>query len=222
MATADSAIQQTTVDDTPRQAGRRDKDRDKDKDRTKASKSGLQYDEGYPKAIRKTIQPSLKEDVDVLFDFGMPSEDKDLIIDDKTLNIISELANDSKAPRYWWNTLLEKHDDYEQTLRSILNLKATLLNSANANLLKEWRLGDKIKVPPQDIQEVGAIASLYEKEIGNEKIIDTNTKIIRDYILKGDEHTEERKEIILNIALGNLGGLYQELVRREKEEEEAA
>jgi hypothetical protein len=217
MATADSAIQQTTVDDTPRQAGRRE--RDKDKDRTKTSKSGLQYDEGYPKAIRKTILPTLKQDVDFLFDFGMPNEDKDFLVDDdKILDTINDLAEDSKAPRYWWNTLLEKHNDYERTLRFILNLKATLLNSANANMLKEWRLGDKIKVPPEDSKEVGAISSLYEKEIDNEKIIDTNTKIIRAFILKDDKHPEERKEIILNIALGNLGGLYEELVRRDKGE----
>ena len=227
MATADSAIQQTTVDDTPRQAGRRE--RDKEKDRTKTTKSGLQYDEGYPKAIRKTIQPSLKQDVDFLFDFGMPNEDKDFIIDDdKILDTINDLAEDSKAPRYWFNDWLDrggKHD-YQSALKFILKLKATLLNAVNANLLKEWRLGDKFKVPPQDIQEVGAISSLYEKEIGNEKIIDTNTKIIRAFILKDDKHPEERKEIILNIALGNLGGLYEELVRRDKgegkKEEEAA
>jgi len=211
MTTADSAIQQSTVGDTPKQAGR------KEKDKPTPKSSGLQYYED-PKAIRKTIQPSLKEDVDILVDFGMPSIDELTLKDDKTLGaMLNDLQDDSKAPRYWLNTLLEKHPDYKSTLLFILNLKATLLSSANVNLLKEWRLSDKVKVPPQDVQEVGAIASLYETKRGNnEKIIDTNTKAIKDYVLTDDEHTEKRKEIILNIALGNLGGLYQELVKRDK------
>ena len=57
-----------------------------------------------------------------------------------------------------------QNQGYEETLWFTLNLKATLLNSANANLLKEWRLTDKVKIPPQDVQEVTAIASLYEQK----------------------------------------------------------
>jgi hypothetical protein len=89
-----------------------------------------------------------------------------------------------------------------------------LLNPVNANLLKEWRLSDK--VPPQDIQEVGAIASLYERKKGTEKIIDLNTRALKEYVLKDTDkrNLELRKEIILNIALGNLGGVYQELIVR--------
>ena len=139
--------------------------------------------------------------------------------------MLNDLIADGKAPRYWFNKLAQKNG-YEKTLWFILNLKATLLRSAIANLLKEWRLSDKFKVPPQDIQEVGAISSLYEKKRGNDKIIDINTKIIKDYIFKVDEQTEERKEIILNIALGNVGGLYLPLVKRGKgdssKKEEAA
>jgi|SRR5215211_530117 len=215
MTTADPAVQQSAVETPSKKAG-------KTGPPPKPSKSsGLEYYEGYPKAIRKTLQPSLKEEVDILFDFGMP-DDGALIIGNKEPptptpgEMLNGLKADGKAPKYWFNTMVQNHG-YEKTLWFILNLKATLLNSANANLLKEWRLSDKVS--PQDVQEVGAIASLYEKKIGNEnKIIDMNTKTIRDYIFEDDEKTQERKEIILNIALGNLGGLYQELVKRDKGE----
>ena len=218
MATAaDSAIQQSTVTDMPKRGGK------KEETKPQASKStGLHYfDTSYPKVIRKTTQPSLKEEVNILFDFGMP-EDKDLLFNDGELdNWLTDLLDNSKAPRYWFNGWLEGGDkhDYQSALKFILKLKATLLNAVNANLLKEWRLSDK--VPPQDIQEVGPISSLFERKYGTEKIIDLNTRALKEYVLKEDEQhpPELRKEIILNIALGNLGGLYQELVvRRDKED----
>jgi hypothetical protein len=218
MTTADPASQQSTVEAPSKKGGETNVSFKPQKS------SGLQYYEGYPKAIRKTIQPSPnspKEEVDPLYDFAMPDDNSALVIGNKDSqnptpdpgDVLNDLIADGKAPKYWFNTMVEKHG-YEKTLWFILNLKATLLNSANANLLKEWRLSDK--VPPQDVEEVRAIASLYEKKIGNEKIIDMNTKAIRDYV-GDDEKTEERKEVIINIALGNLGGLYLPLVKRDKE-----
>ena len=221
MTTADPAIQQSTVETPPKRGGKTDAP-------PKPQKAyGLQYYEGYPKAIRKTIQPSPnlpKEELDPLYDFAIPDDNSVLVIGNKDPqnptpapgDVLNDLIADGKAPKYWFNTIVETLGDYKKTLWFILNLKATLLSSANANLLREWRLSDKVKVPPQDVEEVRAIASLYEKKIGNEKIIDMNTKAIRDYI-GDDEKTEERKEVIINIALGNLGGLYLELAKRERE-----
>jgi hypothetical protein len=210
MTSAESAIQQSTVDTPSKKAGKTET-----APTTKpTASSGLNYYEGYPKAIRKTIAPTLKEELGIIFDFAIPN-DEALLIDEETIKkMINELKG-GKAPRYWFNKLVNKQG-YENTLRFILNLKATLFNSANANLLKDWRLGDKIKIPPQDMQEVGSIASLYEKKKGADKIIDLNTRIIREYILEKDEEIEERKEIIINIALGNVGGLYKEIVERAK------
>jgi hypothetical protein len=220
MTTADPAFQQSTVE-APSKKGRKT-----DASTEPPKTSGLQYYEGYPKAIRKTIQPSPnlpKEELDPLYDFAIPDDNGALVIGNKDPqnptpapgDVLNDLIADGKAPKYWFNTIVGKHE-YKKTLWFILNLKATLLSSANANLLREWRLSDKVKVPPQDVEEVRAIASLYEKKIGNEKIIDMNTKAIRDYI-GDDEKTEERKEVIINIALGNLGGLYLELAKRERE-----
>jgi hypothetical protein len=222
MTTADPASQQSTVEAPSKKAGKTDAS-------IKPQKaSGLQYYEGYPKAIRKTIQPSpnlAKEELAPLIDFAIPDDNSVLVIGNKDPqnptpapgDVLNYLIADGKAPKYWFNTMVEKLDDYKKTLWFILNLKATLLSSANANLLREWRLSDKVKVPPQDVEEVRAIASLYERKIGNEKIIDMNTRAIRDYIEDGDKKTEERKEVIINIALGNLGGLYLELAKRERE-----
>jgi hypothetical protein len=213
MTTVDTPIQQSTADTPSKKTAKTDTTT-----KPSATSSGLQYSKDYPKAIRKTIKPSIKEEVDILFDFAMPNDDAILVIGDKTPTpgaMLNDLKADGKAPRFWFNKLVQKHG-YEKTLWFILNLKATLLSSTNANLLKEWRLSDKFKFPPQDIQEVGAISSLYEKKRGNDKIIDINTKIIKDYIFEVDEQTEERKEIILNIALGNVGGLYVPLVKRGK------
>ena len=149
--------------------------------------------------------------MEILFDFGFPDDAKLLIKNEILDGLLKELEQDTKAPRYWFNKLVEKSKNYEDALWLILNLKTTLLSSANANLLKEWRLNDRVKVPPQDNQEVAAIASLYEKKPVNEKIIDTNTKIIKDSIFNGGDKAERRKEIMINIALGNLGGLYKDL-----------
>ena len=209
---AESAIQQTTVGDTSQQGGAKDKGKTKTPKPSEApGSSALHYE---IRSIRKTIEPLPKEDVDILFDFGVP-EDENLLIkkeneEDILGGLLNDLEKDTKAPKYWFNKLAEKSKKYEDALWLILNLKATLLSSSNANLLKEWRLNDRVKVPPQDIQEVAAIVSLYEKKIGNEKIIDTNTKIIKDSIFKDGGNAEKRKEIILNIALGNLGGLYKD------------
>jgi hypothetical protein len=141
-------------------------------------------------------------------------DDEDVLIKSEILDsLLKELEQDTKAPRYWFNKLIEKSKDYEDALWLILNLKATLLSRANANLLKEWRLNDRVKVPQPDTQEVAAIVSLYEKKTekpGTEKKIDTNTKIIKDCVFKVGGNAEKRKEIILNIALGNLGGLYKD------------
>jgi hypothetical protein len=196
----------------------------KEEAKSQASKSpGLHYfDTSYPKVIRKTTQPSLKEEVNILFDFGMPNGDELLITEklDKMLNGL--LQDDSKVARYWFNDWLDGQKlEYQETFWFILNLKATLLNPVNANLLKEWRLSDK--VPPQDIQEVGTIASLYERKKGTEKIIDLNTRALKEYVLKDTDkrNLELRKEIILNIALGNLGGLYQELIVRKDKADSA-
>jgi hypothetical protein len=182
---------------------------------------GLDYSKGYPTVIKKTIEPSPptpKEDVGILVDFQEydDSLEKRLEIDKSILDkLLDDVREDNKAPRYWFNSLVSKHD-YEKTFWFILNLKATLLNSANANLLKEWRISDKVKIPPQDSQEVKAIASLYEQKWeGKEKKIETNTKKIKEYIFEDETQAEERKEVILNIALGNLGGLYKELITRE-------
>jgi hypothetical protein len=217
-AATDSAIQQSTVNDMPKRGGK------KEEAKSQASKSpGLHYfDTSYPKVIRKTTQPSLKEEVNILFDFGMPNGDELLITEklDKMLNGL--LQDDSRVARYWFNDWLDGQKlEYQETFWFILNLKATLLNPVNANLLKEWRLSDK--VPPQDIQEVGTIASLYERKKGTEKIIDLNTRALKEYVLKDTDkrNLELRKEIILNIALGNLGGLYQELIVRKDKADSA-
>jgi len=215
MATPESAAQQDAVNDKSQQGA---SSSSRDKDKIKASKpSGLRHDRGFPRVVRKTIEPLLKEDVDVLADLGFPDSSKLLIGDSNNTsleNALSDLQDDSKTSKFWFNKLLKKLNDYEATLLFILNVKATLLSSANVALLKELRLADKIKVPPQDVQEVASIASLYEQKKGNDKIIEINTNKIRDYIFADEAKTEIRKEILMNIALGNLGGLYQVTAKR--------
>lgn len=214
MATAESAVQPDAVNDKTQQGA----SSSRDKDKIKASKpSGLRHDRGFPRVVRKTMEPTLKEDVDVLADLGFPDPSKLLIGDSNNTsleNALSDLQDDSKTSKFWFNKLLKKLNDYEATLLFILNVKATLLSSANVALLKELRLADKIKVPPQDVQEVASIASLYEQKKGNDKIIEINTNKIRDYIFADEAKTEIRKEILMNIALGNLGGLYQVTAKR--------
>jgi len=216
VSTADSATQQSATNTAVQQ----DKSAGENKSKTKTSEqsSGINYLDDYPKAIKKSIEPSLKEEMEILIDFGMPEDNEELLIDNKNtklIDVLNDLGNeaDVKAPRYWFNTLAGKYD-YRGILLFILNLKATLLNGKNTNFLKEWQLSDKIN--PQDVQEVGSIANLYD-----EKIIDKNTKTIKD-IFDDDKINENRKmifqEIIFNIAMGNLGGLYKESVKRRKGE----
>ena len=57
-----------------------------------------------------------------------------------------------------------------------------------------------------------------------EKIIDLNTRALKEYVLKDTDKRNlelRKKEIILNIALGNLGGLYQELIVRKDKADSA-
>ena len=210
--------EQQSLPDVPSKGNRREGSNTSPKGKDSA---GLQYLED-PKAIKKSIPPQLKEDIDFLVDFGMPDSDKLLLPDSEILSsIFKALENGNKAPRYWFNTVVKtadpKGNGYDKALWFILNLKATLLSPANANLLKEWRLSDK--VIQQDIQEVAPIASLYDKKDptpqSTEKIIEANTKKIKQTIFKESEEAqlEKRKEIILNIAGGSLGGLYKPLAK---------
>jgi len=57
---ADSAIQQITVNDMPKRGGKRDRDRVPS---LKILWTAHHFDTSYPKVIRKTTQPSLKEEV---------------------------------------------------------------------------------------------------------------------------------------------------------------
>lgn len=223
MSATDTPVQDGAVDPQSKQSRRKDSGIPRTTTTTSTPKSnGLEY-YGDPKSIRKTVEPTLKKEIDILFDFEMP-EKEELRIKQDTLDAFFNGLRDknkNKAPRYWFNDLAKNHG-YSEALWFTLNLKATLLNSANANLLKDWRLTDKVKIPPQDVQEVTAIASLYEQKdkTENDKIIYLNTRAIKDFVLgkedDNEELIEERKEIILNIALGNLGGLYTELIEREK------
>jgi hypothetical protein len=182
---------------------------------------GMRYekyadDKYYPRIIKKTSVPEPYENIDFLIDFGMPSiselefngkldEYLDAIYDKKTKDV----------NRDWFEIVANKIRNYRQMLLFILNVKVTVLSNNNgANLLKEWRPDEK--VPPPVTQEVDAIKHLFSKPDAQKTILEKNIEKINGFLYKKTDEREKTifQEILFNIAMGNIGGLYKDFVKR--------
>jgi hypothetical protein len=175
----------------------------------------------YPRIIKKTSEPVPYKNVDFLIDFGMPGiselefgEKFDEF--DKYLDAIYNIVQKTdKVNRDWFEILAKEIGNYRQMLLFILIVKVTVLSNNNgANLLKEWRPDEK--VPPPVTQEVEAIKHLFSKPDAQKTILEKNIDRINGFLYKKTDEREKAifQEILYNIAMGNIGGLYKDFVKR--------
>jgi hypothetical protein len=174
----------------------------------------------YPRIIKKTSEPVPYKNVDFLIDFGMPSIGELEFSEkfekfDGYLDAIYNKLKTNEVNRDWFEILAKEIGNYRQMLLFILNVKVTVLSNNNgANLLKEWRPDEK--VPPPVTQEVEAIKHLFSKPDAQKTILEKNIDRINGFLYKRTDETEKAifQEILYNIAMGNIGGLYKDFVKR--------
>ncbi len=175
-----------------------------DADDNEASKYAIRFES--LKLVKKNTAPSPYVNIDLLADLGMPSPDELIIANhyDNLTTLMEKIRATAKndEPPKWFKVISEEIKDRRKTLLLIIGLKVTLLGTSTKDSIRGWEIPKEIPVSSQDLQEVKSIEGLFAGEAVRKK----NIEKVEECLEHDFETRENNREILLNIAFGNVMG----------------